>query len=69
MFEKNNLHSSIINSDQLHRPTEIDNIFTKTKTLMQQADLIKEGDATARYIDDYTGKSSEVVHRACNDYN
>jgi hypothetical protein len=59
----------MINSDQLYRRTEIDNIFTKTKTLMQQADLIRGGDSTARYIDDYTGKSSEVVHIACNDYN
>lgn len=54
----------------------IDKIFTKTKTAMQQAALIRGGDGLALYTDVYTGKtlrggdaydyehlrSSEAVH-------
>jgi hypothetical protein len=59
----------MINSDHSYKRTEIDKIFTKTKALMQQAALIRGGDGTVRYIDVYTRRSAEVVHRSCNDYN
>jgi hypothetical protein len=76
MFEKNNIHSSMIDSDRPYRRTEIDKIFTKTKASMQQAALKRGGDRIALYIDVYTGKtlrggdsydyehirSSEAVH-------
>jgi hypothetical protein len=76
MFEKNNIHSSMIDSDRPYRRTEIDKIFTKTKASMQQAALKRGGDGIALYIDVYTGKtlrggdsydyehlrSSEAVH-------
>jgi hypothetical protein len=76
MFEKNKIHSSMIDSNRPYRRTEIDKIFTKTKASMQQEALIRGGDGIALYIDVYTGnilrggdsydyehlRSSEAVH-------
>jgi hypothetical protein len=76
MFEKNKLHSSMIDSNRPYRRIEIDKLFTKTKASMQKAALIRGGDGIALYIDVYTGKtlrggdpydyehlrSSEAVH-------
>jgi hypothetical protein len=66
----------MIDPNRTYSRLAIDKIFTKTKTTMQQAALIRGGDGLALYTDVYTGKtlrggdaydyehlrSSEAVH-------
>jgi hypothetical protein len=47
----------MIDANRAYRRTEIDKIFTKTKSSMQQAALIRGRDGIALYIDVYTGKT------------
>lgn len=66
----------MIDTTRPYRRIEIDKVFTKVKSQMQKAALIRGGDGLALYVDVYTGKtlrggdaydyehlrSSEAVH-------
>jgi hypothetical protein len=47
----------MIDSNRSYRRTEIGEIFTKAKTSMHKAAVIRGGDGIALYIDVYTGKA------------
>jgi hypothetical protein len=44
-LKKNNLNTPMIDSNRPYRRTEIDKVFTKAKATMQQAALVRGGDA------------------------